>query len=475
MSKSFKVVATLIILFVIGVLACLGFLFVKMNKLSKERVVDIPPIQQVEEVSDEPKEEIKEPNDGSFSVVEGGLNSWQEVLVYIKDNPEFLVFLTKVTGVVEEEVKILAESEAKGCNYQVTLLKGTCVINTGKKDGEYFSKETSLDKDRRALLGPKGIPVILISCGNPMVPKETSQQSVQQEVPLIRTDNVLSVDVNSAQLAGFIDSKGVAITSWFEWGKGDSLSQKTDQFSQTGQVSRLLTNLEAGTTYSFRLVGKTNQGTFYGEKRILKTNDAIPLPEVEIVKPTARTDSASKIEATSAYLNGMIDTKGETLRSWFEWGTSSMDLKFKIGEISTSGSKILGTDITGLNQGMTYYFRIAVDKGGEVFHGAVRSFTTLSTPKKEEDLLLVRTDNVPSVTRNSAQLAGFTGYEGVVTYFEYGLGNKLNMKTAESIESGNIKKTVSGLSSGTRYSFRLVVKKDSNLYYGETRTFLTDN
>jgi len=93
---------------------------------------------------------------------------------------------------------------------------------------------------------------------------------------------------------------------------------------------------------------------------------------------------------------------------------------------------------------------------------------------------VVQTNNVVSVTRNSATLAGFFDTSGEVAtiWWEYGYGDKLNKRTPEfstTIFSGGIKIEVFGLSPWTRYSYRISIRMgDGRIFHGWTRSFMTD-
>ncbi len=447
-----------------------------------------------------------------FPVIEGGLSSWKEVLAQAEKDVGFLGFLNKMTGLTIEEIRLLAKLEAEGYDYSVSLPKGTDIINSGRKEGVFFEKEGPLERDRAALTELKGTPVILVSCGNPIrfkpqpKPEQVAQPkpepppqpkpTVVQE-PVLRTDNVPLVTQTSGQLAGFVDPKGEAVVAWFEYGQGDSLDRRTPEFSvpSPGGFLRTVSGLHPETRYSFRIVARNSAGTFHGKTRTFMTDIVVAIPASQpepppqpkptvVQEPVLRTDNATNITGNSAHLNGYVDTKGEMLDLWFEWGTGS-SLVNSTFKTYTGSSQSLTRQLTGLVEGTTYHYRIvARDKTGKTYHGGTRSFRTDITTSEPEPPPVVaqepilRTDNVPSVTSTSAELAGFIDPKGMSGHywFEYGEGDSLDRRTSESSISSqrNVISTVSGLHVARKYSFRVVVRIDGRTFYGNQRSFTTD-
>lgn len=101
-------------------------------------------------------------------------------------------------------------------------------------------------------------------------------------------------------------------------------------------------------------------------------------------------------------------------------------------------------------------------------------------PLPPQSVPIIRTENVTSVTRNSAILAGFLDPKGRVTlWWEYGHGDNLGMKTPDisvnEFTPGRREKEVSGLTPGTVYAYRVSVRTpDGRVFQGGIRTFMTD-
>ena len=308
--------------------------------------------------------------------------------------------------------------------------------------------------------------------------------------PVLETKNALSVTTNSAQLSANVQNKGEPTAFWFEWGEGTSLDRKTNEFSESGSIVKSISGLKPATKYSFRVAARNKFGTFYGETRTLVT-DIIVEPEKEKAPATSyelsqilRTDNASRIEESYAYLNGMVDPKDKRLDYWFEWGPTR-SLKNTTNESLVTSSQSVSARITGLSAETVYYFRLAGrERGGDYYYGEIRSFVTDASyqPSPQPDPVVttvepvLETKNVISVTASSAQLAANVQNNGESTdvWFEWGEGTSLDRKTNEFSESGSIVKSISGLKPATKYSFRVAARNKFGTFYGETRSLVTD-
>ncbi len=461
--------------------------------------VETPPAS--EERTTEERGSVSAPDPDRFPVVEGGLSSWKEVLAQAEKDTEFLRYLNGMTGLTIEDIRLLAKLESEGYSYSISLPKGTDIINSGRKDGVFFEKEGPLERERAALTELRGTPVILVSCGNPIrikpQPKpEPKPPSPTVQPPSVRTDNAPWVSQTSADLAGFVDPKGTA-TTWFQWGRTTDLEgtptvQKTVSSSQS--VTARIGGLQPETKYYFRIVAKNKGGTSYGEIRTFMTDIVItevppqPPKPVVVTEPSVRTDNVPWVTQTSANLAGFVDPKGTRMDFWFEYGTTQ-SLGQTTWKTFIATSQSVNREITGLNAGTLYHFRVvAQERGGQVYRGDIRTFTTdhaPSQPPSQPDPEpiqtiepVLQTKNVVSVTSNSANLLGFVDPKGksIMIWFEYGEGTSLNMKTTElSVSSsGDYPGFAPDLKAATQYSFRIAARSDGQVHYGSIRSFTTN-
>jgi hypothetical protein len=111
---------------------------------------------------------------------------------------------------------------------------------------------------------------------------------------------------------------------------------------------------------------------------------AVPAGLALAAKPAAQTLSASAVTATSASLNGIVETAGSTTTWQFQYGTSTnFAHATPIQQITGGGNKAhaVAATISSLAPGTTYYFRLVVttSKGSpqaSTSYGNVLSFMT---------------------------------------------------------------------------------------------------
>lgn len=113
----------------------------------------------------------------------------------------------------------------------------------------------------------------------PPAPVPTPPPPQPLSVPIIRTDNVLSVSRNSAVLAGFLDPKCGTVTIWWEYGYGDFLERKTPEIfvTSSGRREKEVSGLSPGIRYSYRISVRTADGRiFHGLVRTFMTDPHNP-------------------------------------------------------------------------------------------------------------------------------------------------------------------------------------------------------
>jgi len=200
----------------------------------------------------------------------------------------------------------------------------------------------------------------------------------------------------------------------------------------------------------------------------------------EVFPPTATTKDASNIGVNSARLNGSVNPKNLSTTVWFEWGTSSTELTNRTPNKTVTGNQNVDVfaNLTGLSQNKKYYFRVvAENKGGRV-QGSVKNFTTLTVPSPT-----VTTQNADNITQNSGRLKGSVNPNGYQTtvWFEWGtssteLTNTTPEKTiAADTSLHNVSYTLSGLSSETRYYFRIAARNSGGTSRGAVNNFQTES
>jgi DNA-binding beta-propeller fold protein YncE len=194
----------------------------------------------------------------------------------------------------------------------------------------------------------------------------------------------------------------------------------------------------------------------------------------------ARTLPANPIAETSATLNGTVTPKGEAVTEcFFRWGETTAYGQTApcvpgAGEIGTGSSPVpVHADLTGLERGTVYHFRLIARVGGEAEPGSDEAFKTRGPP-------VISDEHVVSATDTEATLRSLANPEGFATscHFEYGTTTAYGQSTpAEAIGSDRsehlLSASLQGLTPGTPYHWRIVCTNSSDTTEGGDHTFAT--
>jgi hypothetical protein len=265
-----------------------------------------------------------------------------------------------------------------------------------------------------------------------------------------------------------------------------------NQGSVSGSFSSSISGLSQNSTYYYRAVAQNSQGTVYGNT-ISFTNggncnsngwygDCGDNNNLVTVN-TRNADTSS----TFAALNGYVDPNGsgDTVH-WFEWG-SNYSLGQSTQYVSQGNSaSSFSTTVSGLNPNSTYYYRAAARSSAGTVYGSILSFTTIYTAPTPNPIVgtspTVTTLLATGITRQSAVLNGLVYNSNGVSanaWFEWGTNTSLSNKTQSSVV-GNLAvaryaDTITGLSSGQTYYYRIVAENIYGRVYGSTLSFTADD
>ncbi|MGC1852003.1 MAG: hypothetical protein WA687_06145 [Solirubrobacterales bacterium] len=197
----------------------------------------------------------------------------------------------------------------------------------------------------------------------------------------------------------------------------------------------------------------------------------------------ARTLPANPVAETSATLNGSVNPKGEAVTEcFFRWGETTaygqpeLPCEPSAGEIGTGSVPVpVHVNLTGLERGTVYHFRLIAEVGGEAEPGSDLVFKTLGPP-------VISDEHVVGATDTEASLRGLVNPEGFATscHVEHGTTALYGQSTpAEAIGSDRsdhlFAVTLKGLTPGTTYYWRIVCTNSSDTTEGEDQTVSTFN
>src|SRR5579862_3570450 len=286
--------------------------------------------------------------------------------------------------------------------------------------------------------------------------------------PVVSTNAASGVGMTAATLAGTVNPNSSDTTYYFQYGTTRAFGANTPTTDAGSggtavQVSVPLTNLKTGTTYVYRLVATNASGTVDGITQFFTTGTAA----------TAATDQASNLTATGATLSGSVDPQGANTQYRFDYGLGSkLDEHTQWQSASgSSGAVSVTADVTGLEPGKTYSFRLQATNVNGTALGAVVTLTTATAavPTVETGTATVNGGTL-TLTGSVNPNASDTDY-----YFEYGRASATGAKTA-TVDAGSgtsatqVSATIAHLKPNTSYSFRLVAKNRYGTVRGATST-----
>jgi hypothetical protein len=285
--------------------------------------------------------------------------------------------------------------------------------------------------------------------------------------PTVVTGQASALGPTSATLSGTVDPNGRSTGWWIEYGTTTSYGSRTDtQSAGSGSspvgVSLRVNGLEAGATYHFRVVAANDLGTTRGADRSFRTDAA----------PSVSTGGVDGITVSSARVKGSVNPRGRGSVAWFEYGTST-SLGTRTGDQDAgfaTRSSTLAAQLTGLQPGTRYYYRVAARSDAGTTLGKTRSFTTSAGP-------LVVT-GAARVSGAAVVLIGTVDPVGRATSWWFELGPTTAYGTTTVVQSAgsgrgavSVSETVAGLTPGAEYHARLVARSSAGTTSGGDTVF----
>ncbi len=287
--------------------------------------------------------------------------------------------------------------------------------------------------------------------------------------PTVVTSPAWALGPTSATVGGTVDPNGRSTGWWVEYGTSTSYGSRTDtQSAGSGSsavgVSVRLTGLRAGVTYHVRLVAANDLGTARGADRSFRTDLA----------PSVSTGGVDGVGVSSARATGSVNPQGRGTVAWFEYGTTSA-LGSRTGDQDAgfgTRSTRLDAQLTGLQPGTRYYYRVAARSDAGTTVGQTRSFTTSAGP-------LVVTGAVQATGVNVV-LTGTVDPVGRSTSWWFELGPTTSYGTTTVVKSAGsgrgavaVSESIAGLTPGTEYHARLVARSSAGTTRGADAVFRT--
>lgn len=199
------------------------------------------------------------------------------------------------------------------------------------------------------------------------------------------------------------------------------------------------------------------------------------------VAPTAQTLSATNIAESSAILNGSVNPNGWLTGYYFEYGTTATlgnSTAFQSAGSNQSYANV-AQGASGLSSNTAYFYRIVAQSQFGTSWGNILSFVT------RNDQLFgkapsVETRPVSFVAENTAIINAGINPNGSTTtvWFDFGTTSNLSLKTntqtvGDSFLVQDFRGTLSKLSPGTIYFYRITAQNQLSTQSGTTLSFKT--
>ena len=193
------------------------------------------------------------------------------------------------------------------------------------------------------------------------------------QLPVIVTNNPLSVSSTSAILSGTITAPNGTVTRSFKWGTTSlsNILSITGTQSTPGSFSGSLLGLSAGTQYRYQACGTNIAGQACGVTIFFTTPGAPPA-----TLPIVTTNVATSIGNNSATLNAFVNLNGSpSVTRSFKWGIGTPSNTLSLpGSQTFNGS--FSSVLSSLSPVTTYVFQACVQGLAGPTCGSILSFTT---------------------------------------------------------------------------------------------------
>jgi uncharacterized protein (TIGR02145 family) len=200
-------------------------------------------------------------------------------------------------------------------------------------------------------------------------------------IPAVTTQTVRNITVSSATIDGNVTSQGSsAVTErgviYVKSNSSSDIIPSSGNFTQiagsgAGAFSVTITGLTDNTRYIVRTYAKNASGIVYGETLDFRTVSILP---------NLATEVATNIKYTRATVGGYLYSTGSTAMTecgvcWNKTGTPTIADNKQVVTGGAAGAYFY-SNLTGLQQGTTYYVRAYATNNAGTAYGNVISFTT---------------------------------------------------------------------------------------------------
>jgi hypothetical protein len=306
--------------------------------------------------------------------------------------------------------------------------------------------------------------------------EELSFQTSPVPPPDIVTNDATNITPTSAICSGSassdtinpIQTKGICYSLTANPSVSDLI---TDEGAGSGSFSSFITGLLPDTTYFIRAYAITAYGTYYGNEKSF-TTPAFGIPVVKTIE-------VSSITYTSATSGGEISDTGYTniLDKGVCWNISPNPTINDNLTNDGQGADAFVSALTGLSPGTTYYYRAYATNSIGTAYGEELSFQTSPVPPPD-----IITNDATNITATSAVCTGSASSDPINPIQAKGVCYSLtsnpsvsDLITDEGAGSGSFSSLITNLSHSTTYFIRAYAITAYGTYYGNEKSFRTND
>jgi hypothetical protein len=235
-------------------------------------------------------------------------------------------------------------------------------------------------------------------------------------------------------------------------------------FSADSPVSIEMNNLPTEQVIHYRIVATNANGPSYGATEEIQPHAVLSL----------KTEAADDITANTAVLNASMDPDGMPTTYYFEYGLDkhyNVKTNSLLAGSGTGIQPVAGIEVSKLQPGVRYHYRVVGVNALGATHGQDRTFTAGATPRISSVRSRNLTESAVDLYAEINPLGSDTTY-----HFEYGSEETYGHSTPEGElgpEAVNqpVSAHIEGLEPGITYHFRIVATNAIGTTQGEDTTF----